>query len=318
MSWQATSWAMCEASTHGDAQAKLVLICLANFARPDGTGAYPTVRSIVAMTEIPERSVRRKLALLKDMGLIRPGDQRLVAGYSADKRPIVYDLVMKGARESGMSEQQEQARVTEANLEHSETVADMETGCHTDTPRGAKPAGRNTNGMPYRHPAGCHTDTSRGATVAPKPLNKNLNNNHPPIAPQGAKRKTIPDDWQPDPKTRALADGLGVDFDAELERFRLHAEATGRRLADWGKGFELWLNNSATRTPRREPPRKPHTHTWACEHTKRILAKFGILDPSDQLDLAIRVGERLKAGDSEEEITDLLVEQREHEWEGAA
>lgn len=321
MSWQATNWAMRETSTHGDARAKLVLMCLADYARPDGTGAYPTVKSIVAMTEIPERTVRRKLALLRDMGLIRMGDQRIVAGYSKDKRPIVYDLAMS-LRESGMDEASEQARIMEANQTRradamattepeDATGTTPETGCQNDTPHDNKEQ-RHAKMAPRTSERGATGDTPRGAKMAPKRIINNQNK-IPPIAPQGARRHEIPNDWRPTPDTRALAAGLGLDCDSEAERFRLHAKANRRRLADWDTGFELWLKTTASRHTPGEPPRKPHTHSWACEHTKRILARFGI-DPASELDLAQHVATRLKAGDSEDAITDMLAEQREREW----
>lgn len=66
----------------------------------------------------------------------------------------------------------------------------------------------------------------------------------------GGKRKKpsipMPDDWQPD------ADRLArirqryptVDTADELESYRLHAQATGRRLADWNAGFEQWCRRA--------------------------------------------------------------------------
>lgn len=308
MSWQATNWAMREASTHGDARAKLVLMCLADYARPDGTGAYPKLATISAVTEIPERTVIRKLNLLKDMGLIRQGDQRLVAGYPRDKRPVVYDLVMGIDRESGMGEHAECARLAEAN---------ERPGCQNDTPHVYKEQ-RGDKMTPRAGERGDTGDTPRGDKTTPHIRNNNHIKPNTPVAPKGARRHEIPSDWTPDPETTALAVSLGLDPEAELERFRLHAQANRRRLADWDRGWELWLRTSAAKPIHAgEPPRRAHTHTWACEHTRRILDRFGV-DPSDNLDLASMVADRLKHGDDPEAIVDMLAEEREREWLEAA
>lgn len=304
MSWQATNWAMREASTHGDARAKLVLMCLADYARPDGTGAYPKIATISAVTEIPERTVIRKLALLKELGLIRLGDQRLVAGYARDRRPVVYDLAMGVDRESGMDETTEAARHAEAN----------ETGCQNDTPHVYKER-RGDRMTPRMDGTGCQDDTSRGDKTTSHIRNNKEIKTNTPIAPKGARRHEIPDDWTPDGETMALASSLGLDVDAELERFRLHAQANRRRLADWDKGFQLWLRTSAAKPipTTGMTPGKPHTHSWACEHTRGILERFDI-EPSTNLELASMVANRLKSGETPETIADMLAAEREREW----
>ena len=311
MSWQATNRAMREASTHGDARAKLVLMCLADYARPDGTGAYPKLATISAITEIPERTVIRKLNLLKELGLIRLGDQRLTAGYPKDKRPKVYDLVMGTVRESGMSETLETARHMEAN-EHP-----WDTGCQNDTPtiykeqRGEKTTPRETE-------RGDTGDTPRGDKTTPHIRKNNHYESNTPIAPKGAKRHELPKTWQPNANAIALAAAIGADLDAERERFVLHALANRRRLADWDKGFELRLRTAAAKPVRAtdEPPKKPHTHSWACEHVHGILDRFDI--SHDDLQTATMIANRLKHGDTTDMIVDDLTELREHElWEAA-
>src|SRR6202044_778694 len=67
MSWQATSWAT--KTRVGDATLKLLLLMLANYANEDGECWY-TQKKISFDTEIPERTLRRKLAQLVELGLI--------------------------------------------------------------------------------------------------------------------------------------------------------------------------------------------------------------------------------------------------------
>lgn len=67
MSWQAVTWAtQCRV---GDSALKLLLLTLANYANTDDECWYPQKR-IAFDTEIPERTLRRKMGALVDMGLI--------------------------------------------------------------------------------------------------------------------------------------------------------------------------------------------------------------------------------------------------------
>ena len=74
MSNIALSWAFkCHV---GNASAKAVLVYLADRADDDGTAAYPKIATIVAVTELSERTVRTALKTLQERGFIRRGDQR--------------------------------------------------------------------------------------------------------------------------------------------------------------------------------------------------------------------------------------------------
>jgi hypothetical protein len=91
MSLQAMVWALKQAPVT-DASAHLILIGLADHAHDDGTGSYPFRETLAAYARCSLRTVASKLRLLEDMGVIRRGDQQLVAHYRPDRRPVVYDL----------------------------------------------------------------------------------------------------------------------------------------------------------------------------------------------------------------------------------
>ncbi|WP_256594386.1 helix-turn-helix domain-containing protein [Pseudomonas sp. RIT411] len=98
MSVQAMSWAMqMPKSTLGDASARHVLLCLANYAGQDGRGAFPSAEQLAEDTGLSERTVRYKLDLLEEMGLITRGNQAIAAAYIGRKDRItnVYDLQLK-------------------------------------------------------------------------------------------------------------------------------------------------------------------------------------------------------------------------------
>ncbi|NEM13136.1 MAG: HTH domain-containing protein, partial [Xanthomonas perforans] len=92
------SWAMqMPKSTLGDASARHVLLCLANYAGQDGRGAFPSAEQLAEDTGLSERTVRYKLDLLEEMGLITRGNQAIAAAYIGRKDRItnVYDLQLK-------------------------------------------------------------------------------------------------------------------------------------------------------------------------------------------------------------------------------
>jgi hypothetical protein len=65
-----------------------------------------------------------------------------------------------------------------------------------------------------------------------------------------ARRTALPDDFQPTEEhhARALAEGLALA--SELERFKSHAKATGRLMANWSAAFTTWLMNAHRFAPR--------------------------------------------------------------------
>lgn len=93
VSFKAVEWALRSARV-GDPIAKVILIALAEYARPDGTAAWPSHAALAECAEVSARTVIRKLQHLEDRDLIRPGDQALVSHYPTNRRPRVWDLNM--------------------------------------------------------------------------------------------------------------------------------------------------------------------------------------------------------------------------------
>ncbi|MHB1873424.1 MAG: helix-turn-helix domain-containing protein [Streptosporangiaceae bacterium] len=100
MSVEAISWALNLApvpvgrGSQPSSAAKFVLVGLANHAGPDGTGAFPSVATLVRYTGLSERTVWSCLDRLEACGLIRPCDPEIVAARikRADRRPQGWDL----------------------------------------------------------------------------------------------------------------------------------------------------------------------------------------------------------------------------------
>ncbi len=100
MSVEAISWALNSAPVPADrggqpsSACKFVLVGLANHAGPDGTGAFPSVATLVRYTGLSERTVRTCLDRLEAAAIIAPCDPDIVAARikRADRRPQGWDL----------------------------------------------------------------------------------------------------------------------------------------------------------------------------------------------------------------------------------
>jgi Helix-turn-helix domain len=100
VSVEAISWALNLAPVPADrggqpsSACKFVLVGLANHAGPDGTGAFPSVATLVRYTGLSERTVRTCLDRLRAESIISPCDPDIVAAWikRADRRPQGWDL----------------------------------------------------------------------------------------------------------------------------------------------------------------------------------------------------------------------------------
>ena len=107
MSVEAISWALNLAPVPADrggqpsSACKFVLVGLANHAGPDGTGAFPSVATLVRYTGLSERTVRTCLDRLEAEGIIAPCDPGIVAARikRADRRPQGWDLNLSLVRD---------------------------------------------------------------------------------------------------------------------------------------------------------------------------------------------------------------------------
>lgn len=93
MSLKVITWVLYEAPVTQQSHL-LVLLALADRAHDDGTAAYPSREWIGERARCSVRSVASHLRALEESGLIRKGDQELVGHFRADRRPVVYDVVM--------------------------------------------------------------------------------------------------------------------------------------------------------------------------------------------------------------------------------
>lgn len=97
VSVRAVAWVLDEAP---DLPANLlpVLMSLARHADAGGRGTWLSKHRLGWSARKTDQQVKRDLKQLRELGLIRLGDQGLVAHLPADKRPTVYDLAMERRR----------------------------------------------------------------------------------------------------------------------------------------------------------------------------------------------------------------------------
>lgn len=323
MSVQATSWALREAPVGGDVTSRLILLILADYAKPDGTGAYPSVHTVALLARVSDRCVRKHLSDLHASGVIRRGDQRILSHIRADRRTTVWDLCMRPAGESGMSVAQERAIDVELDGVNERAPRDDSPESGDGVNHGS---GRSTGGVNER--AG--RETSRGERGgihgvnhrSPEPLDKTINT---PVAPTGAitqdsklPRRELPEDWKPNVPARIFAAEHGIDLKAAVEKFRLWALADDRRCRNWDSRFLLWLHNEKPMQPTSltiAPPRNPHTHSWQCDHVNKLLRRDA--DEAQPDELACHLARKLNDGQTETQALADLGLDASDEWEVA-
>ena len=66
MSWQATTAVTRHSQAKGSEQ--LLLLCIANYAGADGTGAYPSNKTLCEDSKLSERAVRYIIRRLQELG----------------------------------------------------------------------------------------------------------------------------------------------------------------------------------------------------------------------------------------------------------
>jgi len=68
----------------------------------------------------------------------------------------------------------------------------------------------------------------------------------------------LPENWEPTEANKELARKEGLDVEREAMKFRLHAEASGRKQISWNAAFSQWLLSDYGDKARNKPPEPPH------------------------------------------------------------
>ncbi len=181
MSAQAVGWAL-DARLTGpmSAEHRLVLVALADYATPTGHGAWPAVATLAERLGVSTRAVRRSLQALAAGGWITKGDQRQTAHLRGDRRPVVWDLAVKGRQtlledtgELGAEPYRGDAAVTPSRTDATVTPQAVDNpargdagGIHGVTPASPKPRTEQTPLTHLRTKPDPRRASARGETAA--------------------------------------------------------------------------------------------------------------------------------------------------------
>ncbi|MET7584638.1 hypothetical protein [Streptomyces microflavus] len=94
MSLEAMIWVLSGDAPVSDVNEYAVLGAMADQADPDGCGTWLSKETIAARVKISEETVKRCWRNMARRGLIARGDQSHVRHYRADRRPVVFDLLI--------------------------------------------------------------------------------------------------------------------------------------------------------------------------------------------------------------------------------
>lgn len=241
MSVEAITWVLNDAP---GVPSKLVstLIGLANHAAPDGRNAYPSQATLAAYTRKSERQIRRDLADLQDLGLIRRGDQRIVEHFAQDRRPVVYNLAIGRTND----------------LDGGTSTAGRP--CPGGHQRPAVDVRGDTNDRSSMAERGDMGDRTGGTPTSAKPSVEptgTIKKNNPPNPPRGEQRGTrLPEDFPVTSEmaawAREKAPTCGMsDHEEFCDYWRGVPGAKGRKL-DWEATWRNWMRRAhERRTARR-------------------------------------------------------------------
>ncbi|MGW1246965.1 helix-turn-helix domain-containing protein [Streptomyces sp. NPDC002535] len=269
MSVEATVWAL-KFAPPMPPQYLGTLLGLADHADSKGRGAYPSIPTLAAYTCKSERSVQRDLKGLREGGLIRPGDESLVAHIPSDRRPEVYDLAIERVVPGGRAGDEE-ARAEVAKLASSRARGGKKTGVTPTSPR--RGDAHVTTGVTPTSERG-DVDVATGVTpTSPKPsfeppTNPPMNQGGYGVTPTSPRSAPIDDDGfaLTDSMRRWALDTFGpaIDIDHETALFVDHHRAEGRRRHNWPAEWQKWIRRSAKWASERatRPPLRAVSGGW--------------------------------------------------------
>lgn len=272
MSTEALKWAI-EQAPPMPAQLVATLAGLANHADTKGRGAYPSLAKLAAYTCKAERSVRRDLRQLEDLGFIRRGDPRRVAHIPSDRRPEVYDLAVERTVPGGRAGDDERTQASARTLASArarggkkkpssdEYRADVDVRGDADVRADVDV----TNGRTWTsqrgdaHVTNGRTPTSAKPSVEP-PTNHQMNQERAEAAPEPAAPPAsgglhpIPDDFHLNDTMRRWVAATYPNLNPEFEtaQFISYWRSEGRRKRNWHDAWQKWIRDSGARAADRQ------------------------------------------------------------------
>jgi Helix-turn-helix domain len=276
MSIEAMSWALREAKGVPP-HAVATLIGLANHADHEGRGAYPTQRLLAQYARKDVRQIRRHLADLKAAGLIRPGDERLVAHLPADRRPQVWNLVLD---QSEQPEPDSDDRTPTTGREGPGGHERPDVEDHPDThDRSWKAERPDADVLQTVLEPSQDKDSLRSSSSTPSTAVDNKSRRKADSSPRGTR---IPEPFTLTDEMRAWGEANFPDLDgaaiteAFVDYWRAVPGVKGRK-SDWPATWRNWVRREAERRPgsggASAGPRGPHRPDQEPDFFARAMAR---------------------------------------------
>ena len=237
MSWQATEWV--RKTTIGDSKLKLILLMLCNYANDEGESYY-SQETIATDTEIPIRTLRRKLEQLESLGFIETIHRIRDDGK---RRSSVIRVVMGPAAKmaDGLDQRPKSQR--------------------PKTPLSDEPSANMVAAVESNHTKNNHTKLSatgfsdlRFAESKPHPAKK---------------RCIIPKSFPMTDRHRKYAAERGLSgsyADNIFENFRNHHAAKGTLMLDWDWAWQTWVGNEVKYNAARMAPKAQQSMVYGDDY----------------------------------------------------
>lgn len=250
MSLRATTWALYEAPKDIDAITFRLLMIIADNCDDNGCGFAYSTQKLADLAGVNKRTVQNRLPAMVDAGIIRLGNQDIVAYLPANKRPKVYDLVMAPAQRSAGNTLPMSTAEPADNDEEASTE-----GSNTCSTRGEYVSPQTSKNFESRGERGVHVGCTWGERIrSPKTIETIETIEREPARKKTSRTKvrtSLTDsgyDPHLDPLAAAIAAGTHLDIDAAFAAFTDYYTAEDARFIDWGAKFRLWLRREKNYT----------------------------------------------------------------------
>ncbi len=222
MSLAATSWAWAQTHITAGSQ-RFVLLALADHCRRGGRIAYPSQGQLATMTGLTDRTIRGALRGLLASGAIRLKGKK---GTTAVYELAITDVEAVAETDASNAEDISAFGATPAAGD----AENFDAQCGKFRPAMRKISTLNpekpSDITGIRELTGRNGDRARARRRVRKP------------------DLPLPPNWQPNLQARLDAEGRGLDFASEAERFRAHHAAKGSLFCDWDAAFRTWMLNA--------------------------------------------------------------------------
>lgn len=270
------------------------LIGIANHADRQGRNAYVSHKTLGDYTRKAERNVRRDVAEMLTLGLIRLGDQMVVQHIRADRRPVVYDLAMErikddgaangGAYASGGEDSTDESTggrthpAEETEREDADVRGDARVRADKDDRASAsredahvRHGGAHTSYKPKEEPKDQEPDSLRSSGRT-KPRST-------PSARSGNAGTRIPDDFAVTAEmiewAREHTPLVGrAETDAFVDYWKSTPGAKGKKL-DWPATWRNWMRRAQETAEQHQRRQKPAPNGYRSQTDANIAAFLG-------------------------------------------